>query len=557
MERALAEAMQLAAQHHQAGRLTEAETVYRQVLARDPIHADAWHLLGTLALQAEQYDLAEEFIRRAISIKGDWPQACYHLGLVLQGKEQFDQAIAAHRRATALDPGLAAAHYNLGFSLQAAGYRDKAIAAYERVIALNADDPYARANLAIALQGAGRLDEAIATLRHAVKVKPDFADAFSHLGKTLRENEMLDEAIAAFRQAVNLGPRDPSAMADLAGALLEAGQIGEAIAVQRQAVALKPDDPDTHCAYALLLLLNGDFAAGWPEFEWRWRRKTLPWPRRTLRQPLWDGSDLAGRTIYLHAEKSFGDTLQFVRYLPFIQRMGAKVIVECQPALRRLLAANLTADRWLVPGEPLPACDVVCPLLSLPLALGMPGPISGDHPYLRVASEWSLSGQQRMPQTSRLLKVGLAWAGSPSEINDRKRSIPLSLLVPLAQVTGVLYFSLQKGQAAAQAHEPTAAVEMLDFGHAITDFADTAALIDQLDLVICVDTAVAHLAGALGKPVWTLLPFVPDWRWGLHGETTPWYPGMRLLRQTRRGDWSEPIRRVTDELSRLVAGWRA
>jgi tetratricopeptide (TPR) repeat protein len=550
----LTEAMQLAMQHHQAGRLSEAEALYREVLAYDPNHGDAWHLLGTLALQVEQYELAEDLIRRAIAIKGDWPQACYHLGLSLAGKAQFDAAIAAHRRATALDPGLATAHYHLGFCLQAAGYRDKAIAAYRQAIALNENDPYARANLAIALQGTGRLDEAIATLRHAVKVKPDFADGFSHLGKALRENGMLDEAIAAFGQAVGLRPRDHELLVNLAEALWEAGRIEEAVAEQRQAVALQPDDANAHWAYGLLLLLNGDFAAGWPEFEWRWRRKTLPWPRRKLQQPLWDGSALAGRTIYLHAEKSFGDTIQFIRYVPIIQRLGGKTIVECQPGLRRLLAANMAVEKWLVPSEPLPPRDVYCPLLSLPLLLHTTrDTIPAEHSYLHVAAEWSQAWQQRVPGSSRLLKVGLAWAGKPSEIHDRKRSLPLSQLAPLAHVRGVLYFSLQKGQAAAEAHDPAAAVEMLDFGDAIADFADTAGLISQLDLVVTVDTAVAHLAGALGKPVWTLLPFVPDWRWGRAGESTPWYPTMRLFRQQSRGDWAEVVRRVTDELTQVAA----
>ncbi len=547
------QAIQLAVQHQQAGRLSEAQAGYRQLLAEDPNNADAWHLLGTVALQAGQLDLAEDFIRRAIAIKGEWPQACYHLGLVHQGKEQLDQAIAAYRRATTLDPGLAAAHYNLGFCLQAAGYRDKAIAAYSQAITLSGDDPYSRANLAIALQGAGRLDEALATLRHAIAVKPDFAEAHKLLGMALRDAGLLEESIAALSQAASLGPGDADVLANLAAVLWDAGQIDRAIAVQRQVVDLKPDDPEAHWAYGSLLLLNGEFATGWPQFEWRWRSRTLPWPRRNLRQPRWDGSDLAGRTIYLHAEKSFGDAIQFIRYVPNLQRQGARVIVECQPALRRLLSANLSVEHWVSPGEPLPPCDVQCPLMSLPLASDMTtSTTSLQFPYLRAAPEWTTAWQRRMPRTN-LLKVGLAWAGSPSEIRDRNRSLSLSQLAPLAQVTGVLFWSLQKGQAAAQAHDPAAAVEMLDFGDSVTDFADTAALIDQLDLVITVDTAVAHLAGAMGKPVWTLLPFVPDWRWGREGRTTPWYPTMRLVRQTKRGDWDDVVSRVAEMLNQQIA----
>ena len=570
---ATTQAYRLAIAHHQAGRLAEAEAEYRRVLQWNPRHALSLYGLGTLALQVDRHEVAEKLIRSAIALKGEWPEACYHLGLALQGRDQFDAAIAAHRRAIAINPALFDAHYQLAVCLQLSGEVTKALGAYRNAIALNANDPVALVNFGIALRGARQLDECVSTLRRAVSLKPDLADAYHHLGLALREKGLLDEAIAACRRARELAPRDAASSANLAAVLWETGHIDEATAIQRDAVALSPDDPEAHCVLGALLLLNGEFREGFSHWGWRWRQATLPWPRRRFSQPQWDGGDLAGRTIYLHAEQSIGDAIQFLRFIPLVRQRGGRVIAEVQPSLRRLCQSSWQVEQWLSPGEPIPSFDVYAPLLSLPGILGMtPSSIPADVPYLRVPHDCSQVWQAKMPRRpDSPLRVGLAWAGSPSELHDRLRSVPLShvgsalrtiLLPPEGPIISnkvvrsadptIEFFSLQKGRPAAQARDPDVGITLTDFTAELADFADTAALISQLDLVITVDTAVAHLAGALGKPVWTLLPFVPHWRWMRQGDTTPWYPTMRLFRQTERGNWSDVIQRVAEELRQFV-----
>jgi tetratricopeptide (TPR) repeat protein len=535
----------LAMHEHQAGRSAEAEDAYRQALGANPEHAGALHGLGTLALQANEAEMAEQLISRAIAINGEWPEACYHLGVALQAREQYDSAIAAYRRATALKPTLFDALYQLAVCLQLIGQRDKSIDAYRQAIALRGDHPYALNNFAIALRGAGQFDEAIATLRRAVAIKPDFAEAFEQLGMALRDAGQLEDAITTLTTAARLKPNSHIAWTNLAAASRDLGRIDDAIAAQRRAVALRPDDAESNWALATLLLLHGNTAEGAPLLEWRWKRQTLPWPRRRFSQPMWDGVDLAGRTIYLHAEQSNSDAIHFSRYVPLVAERGGTIVVECQPALRRLFEKSFAAERWFSPGDPAPEFDVYCPLLSLPRVLGV---TSANVPYLKISADAAQSWKVKVDTDPAVLKVGLAWAGSPSEIEDRRRSMSLAEFAPLRSIAGVHFFSLQKGRPAAQAP----AGELTDFMSDVSDFADTAALISQLDLIISVDTAVAHLAGALGKPVWTLLPSVPHWRWGMAGEVTPWYPTMRLFRQPKRGDWSEVIRRVADALSVFI-----
>lgn len=535
--------LELALAHHRAGRRAEAEAEYRRVLEADPNHPTALYGLGTLALQAGQYDLAEDLIRRAIAARGDWAEGSYHLGIALQSRGKFEQAIVAHRRAVALNPALFDAHFNLAVCLQLIGQGSRAIPAYQRAIEIRSNDPVALVNYAIALRGAGRQNDAIAALRKATDLNPDFGEAFAELADVLREQDLLEESIAAYQRARQLGTRGQKTSAGFASALWESGRIDEAIEIERELLATHPEDAEAHSALASLLLLRGDFSEGLAHFEWRWRRKNVPWPRRRFSQPRWDGADLHGRTIYLHAEQSIGDTIQFIRFLPMVARRGGKMIVECQPSLRRLFEGNWDVEHWFSPGDPLPPFDVYCPLGSLPLVLAS-GSVTADVPYLR-AGDWP------EPIGGNRLKIGLVWAGSPSELQDRKRSMNLSQLSPLAEIPAQ-FFSLQKGRPAKQAREG-AAIELTDLSDQLADFADTAALIAEMDLIITVDTAVAHLAGAMGKPVWTLLPFVPHWRWMMTGDRTPWYPTMRLFRQPRPGDWDEPVLRVATELNELLS----
>jgi len=605
-------------QHHQAGRLREAEQIYRQILVQQPEHAGAMQFLGVIAHQVGRNDIAVGLIRRAIglnpnvaeaynnlgnALKGQGqfdgaiaafrqaltlnpklPQAHNNLGSVLKDQGQLDEAIVAYRQAIALNPNLPEAHNNLGNALKDKGQLNEAIAAFHQAIALNPNLPEAHNNLGNALKDKGQLDEAIAARRQAIALRPTYAEAHNNLGNALKDKGQLEEAVAAYRQAIALRPAYAEAHNNLGNALKDKGQLDEAVAAYRQAIALNPnlpeahsnlgmalkdkgqhDDaivafrqaiglnpnlPEVHHNLSLSLLARGDFQQGWEEHEWRWKCKEFPSPARNFAQPQWDGRPLDGRTLLIHTEQGFGDAIQFIRCLPLVEQMGGRIFVECPAELQRLFRTMAGRCRIVARGQPPPAFDLHCPLLSLPRVFGMNlDNIPQTVPYLHADAEDAGRWQHRLADHSAVAKVGLAWAGRPTHKNDRNRSMKLAKLAPLGQVPGVSFFSLQKGEAAAEAKTPPPGMELIDWTEELKDFADTAALIANLDLVIAVDTAVAHLAGAMGKAVWTLLPFASDWRWLLEREDSPWYPSMRLFRQPCIGDWDSVIIRVVDALS--------
>ena len=524
-EMTVAQIVQLALQLHQAGRLQEAEVLYRQVLAQEPNNACALDLLGVLAHQKGLLQEATDLIQQAIRVNPSVAQFHNNLGVVFGDGGRSEEAIAAFRQAVRISPDYARAYCNLGNAL------------------LVKD----------------RVDEALAVLRKAVELKPDYAQALHLLGLGLRKKGRIEEAISAYRQAVRLKEDFAEAYNSLGMALREAFRFSEAIAALGKAVEIKPDFADAHWNKALLLLLTGRFAEGWAENEWRWRVREMPSTRPNFPQPQWSGGDPSGSTILLHTEQGVGDTFQFIRYAPLLGRRGARVIVACQPQVKSLLQNLEGVHQVLAGGEPLPPFDMYCPLMSLPLAFGTTlQTVPANVPYLRpkpaLANLWRSRLAPRSTLHAPRLKVGLAWAGNPRNRTDPFRSIPRSVLAPLAEVPGVQLYSLQKGEAAGQAKDLPKGIRLIDWTDELKDFADTAALMANLDLVVTVETAVAHLAGALARPVWTLLPFMPDWRWLLEREDSPWYPTMRLFRQKTSGDWAGVIERVAGELNRRVQG---
>jgi hypothetical protein len=394
----------------------------------------------------------------------------------------------------------------------------------------------------------GHHDDAIGLIGRAIELHPS-PEAYSNLGVALREKGRLDEAIDAHRSALRLKPDYTDAWRNLGVALNASGQFDEATAAFRRALEIKPDFADVHFNLGILLLLRGDFQNGWPEYEWRWKL-----PRQLTSAPQvprqWDASELHGQTILLYGEQGIGDTLQFVRYVPMVVARGSRLIVECQREVAPLFEGFAGIERIVVSGDPRPRFDQHCALLSLPRVFSTDiGSIPAQIPYIKADPQLVQQWQSRFgpKQGSR---VGIAWAGRPTHKNDRNRSIAFSELAPLWSVPGIEFFSLQK--TSGPRHAPPAGTQWIDWTDDLGDFAQTAALIENLDLVITVDTAVAHLAGAMGKPVWVLLPFVPDWRWLLDREDSPWYPTMRLFRQSAIGDWAGAIRKVAEQLRRRV-----
>jgi tetratricopeptide (TPR) repeat protein len=579
------QALQLAIQHHNAGRLREAEAIYRQILTAQPNHPDALHLLGVLANQGGQLDIAIDLIRRAIAIKPTTPEYFSNLGNALREKGLLDQAIDAHRAGLRLKPDFAVIHYNLGNALRLAGRSDEALASYREAVRLEpriagmrnslavilrekgalaeAEAEYCEAirldpkflvghlNLGILLREIGKLDESITACREAIRLNPNFAEAHYNLGVALYDQEKLDLASVAFREAIRLKPDYCDAHNNLANVMADSRRPAEAIAGYREALRHQPDYAEIHWNLALNLLLQGDFAEGWQEYGWLSRCKEFRSPNWNLPQPTWDGRELNGQTILLHAEQGFGDAIQFVRYVPHIAQRGGKVVIQCQRELAELFRATPDLGRIITTDEPRPPFDTHCSLIELPMIFRSDErSIPASVPYLRVDESLLESWRQRVAALPGRLRVGLAWAGNPVHKRDRKRSMQLAQFQSLASNPEITFVSLQKGAAAEQGQSAPAGITLVDFTAELPDFHQTAALISNLDLVIAVDTAVVHLAGALGKRVWLLIPAVPDWRWLLDRSDSPWYPTLRIFRQKESGDWDSAVRAIAEAIKK-------
>lgn len=469
--------------------------------------------------------------------------------------KQLEEAIAHHRagRRTeaeaiyhyilARQPENADALQLLGTIEAQRGRLDAAIALMGRAIAINPHPADWHANLAAVYLMQRRLDPAIAAARRAVGINPQCAEGYLNLGSALSENSQWDEALAAFERVAALRPDWSDPHSGIGVLLKEKGRLDAAIASFRRALSLNPNHAEAHWNLALALLLQGNLSEGWREFEWRLKIPQIVAPE-DFSQPRWDGGDLHGKTILAHDEQGFGDTLQFARYLPMLAQRGGKIILGCETLTARLLQAMPGIERMVTKGQPMPAFDVHVPLLSLPLIFGTTlATVPAAIPYMSAPAEEVEKWRRRMADGGRL-RVGVVWAGRPTHRNDARRSMRLSQFAPLAEAESISFYSLQKGEAARESADPPSGMQWTDWTAELDDFAHTAGLVANLDLVICVDTAVAHLAGAMGKPVWVLLPFVPDWRWMMNREDSPWYPTMRLFRQTAAGDWEGVIRRV-------------
>ncbi len=485
-------------------------------------------------------------------------RAMHHQGLELHRQNRIAEAEGCYRRAIGLDPDFSEAWVNLGLVALSQRRPDEALACERAALRLDPESPDAHLNLGMAHFTLGHIVEAENCFRAALRLRPDHPNAMLNLGCTRQLLNHVEEAEALFRRAQHLGVEPSRARSNLALALMEQVRPAEAELCCREALAVRPDAAEARANLALALLMMGRLEEGWREYEWRWAVEAatggaLP----VLPQPRWIGQVLAGETVLLYAEQGYGDTLQFCRYAPMVAAAGGRVVLVVPRALRRVMETlEGVAEVLSEEDDVLPQFDYHCPLLSLPYAFGtrmetIPAPVG----YLRAnASPWAafLGGLQG-------LKVGLVWAGKsraeqPHAVAiDRRRSMRLADMAPLLEVPGCSFVSLQLGPPAGQIQALSGAA-LHDVSARMTDWAATADLVAGLDLVITVDTAVAHLAGALGRPVWMLSRFDSCWRWFLDREDSPWYPTMRLFRQRRRGDWAEVIERVGEALRRAAAG---
>jgi tetratricopeptide (TPR) repeat protein len=507
--------LQQAVSLHQNGDLDAAEQLYLQLLAAEHDHPDAVHLLGFLRHQQGRDGEALALIDAALERRPDWVEALSNRGTILAKLKRPEESLASYDRAIAVNPDQAELYYGRGNALRNLGRNDEAVASYDRALALKPDYAQAHHNRGNALRDLNRYAEALASCDRALAADPVYAGAWNARGVCLQHLGRHDEAIASFDKAL----------------------------------AIAPQFAEAHHNRGLAYLRNGDFAAGWPEAEWRWetaqlRKENFPFPAWRGREPL------AGKKILLHAEQGgLGDTIMFVRYVPRVVAMGARVALALPSPLIPLFSGMDGVERVLAPGESMPPPDLHCALMSLPLAFNTSlATIPAEVPYVAPASDlvakWSrVLGSDR-------LRVGLVWSGNPGHLNDRNRSIPLEKFAPIIGQSAIDFIALQPD---VRPHDPEVLRRHPEIRHFGQDFANGAAIISLVDLVISVDTAWAHLAGAMAKPVWIPLPAFPDWRWLLEREDSPWYPTARLFRQTTPGRWDDVIARIAQDLEAVIS----
>jgi len=604
-------ALRQAVAHHQAGRLQEAEQLYRAILQVQPRHAEANHNLGTIACQVGQHAAGLPYLQTALSIKPDHEhfllsctQALLATGKVQEAQQILQGAMqrglnstaahslrnkmmnAAHSGATSesvtqaemqrlavlFNTGqiaemenaaraLIERHPQSGFAWKAFGtalsrQRKNALHALQRAATLLPHDAEVFGNLGTALKDEGQFEEALAYYRRALEMHPNFAMAHFGLGCALESLCRFDEAMASYRRALEINPDFAEAHNNLGSALLaDLGQMDDAVASYRRALKIQPDYAKAHWNLSMSLLAQGHYAEGWQEYEYRWKAGAIP--PRNLVEPLWLGeAELSGKSILLHAEQGFGDTLQFIRYVALVVARGATVYLEVPPPLKSLAARCAGVAAVFVQGESLPPFDYQCPMMSLPLACKTElASIPAAVPYL-AASPAKIAYWQEKLGKKTALRVGLTWAGNPRDhldaghrvrVLDSQRSIHFDRLLPLLEIPGIEFISLQVGDDARR--QANGNPRLVDFTDELRDFEDTAALVANLDMAICVDTSVAHLVGAVGKPVWLLNRYNTCWRWLTGREDSPWYPSMRIFRQPSLGDWDSVIADVKGALA--------
>ena len=527
-------------------RRDEALASFDRALSYQPRHASALKERGHLLRDRKQLAEALSCYEQALAIAPGDAVTHANRGLVLRDLKRFNEAFDAYDRALALKPDYVEVVVARGNAFYEMHSYDEALKEYERALEMQPDFAFGFNNRGNALNAMGRHEEALASFERALLLKPDYTDAHNNRGNALLDLNRPDEALAHYESAIAHKPL-AFALVNRGSALRYLDRTEEALDSFNRAIALEPDMAEAHWNKSLLCLSIGDFEQGWAGYEWRWRGATDLTPRE-FTQPQWRGEDLTGKTILLHAEQGFGDSIQFVRYAPMVAKKGARIVLELPDSLMPLIGKFDGLIGMYRRGDALPAFDVHCPLLSLPLAFGTTiETIPASMPYLHAPAERIEKWRARFACTSKP-RIGLVWSGKPTHKNDHNRSIALSRLEPLLSLPGVQFVSLQREYRDTDL-PVLGRLPVLRIEDALTDFAETAAAITELDLVIAVDTAVAHLAGAMGKPLWLLLSHIQDWRWLSQRTDSPWYPSARLFRQPQIDEWEGVIARVGHELA--------
>ncbi len=521
----------------------------RRGLLVDGRHPDLLKKTAELLEHEARWDEAADFWSLLRGVTKPNPNIHLKIGLArLRHNDNRQAARAEFEKALEIDPDHEAATFALAERLDDEGAFDEVISRLERLAKARPDAARVPLTLANFLRKYGRLEEAIAQWRSGLAKAPQWDDSWRDLGLGLEHLNRTEEAADAYRQAVQAAPENTENHRYLGSALQDAGQLDEALESYGQAVETDPENAEAHWGCFWVRALRGEFPKAWDDYEWRWKLRNRTTPELDDSAPLWEGGDLTGQTFFLRAEQGYGDTIQTIRYAPVLAEMGATVKVGCPPALARLFGDAPGVSEIITGNARKVSFHSHQAMFSLPRILGTTlENIPGTGPYLTAPAPDGLE----LPATTGVFRIGLTWHGSGSQSPDR-RSVPFGQLLPLLGQEQTMFFSLQLGDAANDPARAGIESKLADLSPLMDDFASTAALIEQLDLVITIDTAVAHLAGALGKPTWLLLSAAPDWRWLLGRNDSPWYPPMRLFRQAKLGDWSEPLARLREELARTV-----
>jgi len=571
---------------HQQGSLVEAQVIYEKILSIQPDHFDALQLLGVLFSQAKKYLQSSEFLYKALQINPNHARTYSNYGIVLKELKRFDEALSSYDQAILINPDYGDAYFNRGNTLMELKRFDEALSSYDQAILINPDygdafynrgntfmelkrfdeaivsydqaiaiNPnhteifYNRGNTLMELK---RFDEAIVSYDQAIAINPNHTETYNNRGNTLKALRRFDEALISYDQAISINPDYPEAYNNRSNTLKELKQFDKALFNYNKAISIDPDYADAYFNKSTLLILRGDYREGWQLYEWRWKQKHNINSRRAYKQPLWLGHEsLINKTLLITIEQGFGDYIQFIRYAILVEQLGAKVVLETPLALMKLAGTLKGHFIFVESGKSLPDFDYYCPMMSLPLAFKTTvKTIPARLPYLYVDEAKKQQWNKRLGKQA-MTRIGLVWAGNPDHKKDRDRSLLLKQFSSLLTLP-FEFHSLQKDIREVDAQT------IIDFPHIyqhsdeLQDFSDTAALVDVMDIIISVDTSVAHLAGAMGKKLWLLLPYLPDFRWMLDREDSPWYSSAKLYRQEKINNWDSTLEKLKVDLLKHI-----
>ena len=575
---------------HQRGNLNDAQNIYEQILSIQENNFDALQLLGALFAQVKKYPQAIKFLSKAIivdpnhagcfsnlgisfqklrrleealssydkaiSLQADYAEAYSNRGAVLQELKRFDEALSSYDKAISIKGDYAEAFNSRGTVLEELKCLEEALSSYHKAISINKDYTEAYYNRGNVLHKLKRLEEALSSYDKAISLHEDYAEAYSNRGLVLQDLKRLEEALSSYDKAISLHEDYAEAYSNRGTVLEELKRLDEALSSYEKAISINKDYAEAYWNSSICYLLAGNFNEGWARYEWRWQSKSISKTAgiRKFSQPLWLGTEvLKDQTIFLYAEQGLGDTIQFSRYVSLVAGLGAKVVLEVQPSLVKLLSYLEGISQIISKGDKLPNFDYQCPLMSLPLAFktelktipSVSKNISTDE---KKVEKWqAILGEKTKP------RVGIVWSGAVNHKNDLQRSLKLSQLITHLP-SDYEYLSLQKETSDVDKEVLIEYCKIKHFGDDLKDFTDTAALCELIDIVISVDTSVAHLAGTLGKNTWVLLPYSPDWRWLLDRNDSPWYSSVKLYRQEKINDWESALVNIESDLKKLLKG---